>query len=732
MLSLIPTFAVFSASFLLFLIQPMVGKLILPTLGGTPMVWNTAMLFFQVLLLLGYLYAFLITKLQNIKLQGIIHLSIMLLACASLPLSLPNIIRDSSSSPLLWQILIMSIMVGAPFFILSSSAPLIQKWFSQTDHKDAENPYFLYAASNIGSLLALLIYPFIVEPLSTLTIQKNLWSLGFVALIIIFSYTIYIIHKSQKNIMNTKEKIDSTAPESISWKRRFLWVFLAFLPSSMMLGYTQFITTDIAAIPLFWVVPLALYLLTFIISFSTKPFFTLPLTRILQTVFFLMFVFLMITNVVHAKWILLFVHGALFFFTALMCHQEMVALRPSAKRLTEFYLLMSLGGALGGVFNSLIAPQIFILPYEYTFIILLTLWVRFASQSKDLSFEYKPKLLADYKTKDFIAFPGLMILAALGIYWNQWYYLIPLAMAVVFYGFQIRNNRLTFALTMSIVMLCHPPIDWQELKQIDLIERNFFGVIRIKDDPRLELRTMAHGTTTHGAQSLDQKYKTTPLSYYHPNSGAGDLFSLFDSDKSTPQHIAALGLGTGSVTCYNAPNRDFSIYEIDPDMVKISQTSGLFTYLKDCGSRYSIKLGDARQEIQKAPSHFYDMIFVDVFSSDNIPVHVMTVEAIATYLKNLKPDGIIAIHTSNRFFNLNPEIVAIARANGLVALERISKGGALADSKNKYYPTNYTAMTKDNKKIIVLQNKGWTIISDDNRKPWSDDFVNLLRAFRLN
>jgi hypothetical protein len=253
----------------------MVGKLILPTLGGTPMVWNTAMLFFQVLLLLGYLYAFLITKLQNIKLQGIIHLSIMLLACASLPLSLPNVIRDSSSSPLLWQILIMSIMIGAPFFILSSSAPLIQKWFSQTDHKDAENPYFLYAASNIGSLLALLIYPFIVEPLSTLTIQKNLWSLGFVALIIIFSYTIYIIHKSQKNIMNTKEKIDSTAPESISWKRRFLWVFLAFLPSSMMLGYTQFITTDIAAIPLFWVVPLALYLLTFIISFSTKPFFTL-------------------------------------------------------------------------------------------------------------------------------------------------------------------------------------------------------------------------------------------------------------------------------------------------------------------------------------------------------------------------------------------------------------------------------------------------------------------------
>ena len=732
MLSVLSTFAVFSASFLLFLIQPMVGKLILPILGGTPMVWNTAMLFFQILLLFGYLYAFLITKLNNIKIQSLIHISIMLLACLSLPLALSDLARDSAHSPLLWQIFIMALMVGVPFFILSSSAPLIQKWLSQTNHKNASNPYFLYAASNVGSLLALLAYPFVVEPLSTLSAQKNLWSLGFVVLIFIMAFTLYVIQKSQAKNNSAHIKADTDAPETLSLARRLLWVLLAFLPSSMMLGYTQYITTDIASIPLFWVIPLALYLLTFIIAFSAKPILPLHATRILQTIFFLMFASLMITNLVHAKWILFFIHGALFFFTALMCHQEMVALRPSAARLTEFYLLMSFGGALGGVFNSLIAPQVFILPYEYTFIILLTLWVRFASQNPAEMAEAKPKLLIEYETRDFMAFPGLMILAALGIYWDQWYYLVPLAMAVAFYGFQIRNYRLAFALTMSIVMLCHPPIDWDELKRSTYIERNFFGVIRVKDHLDLDMRTMAHGTTTHGAQSLSEEYKKIPLSYYHPSSGAGDLFSLFDADKLSPQHIAALGLGTGSVTCYNKPNRDFTIYEIDPDMIRISESSGLFTYLKDCGARYSIKLGDARQEIKKAPPNFYDMIFVDVFSSDNIPVHVMTSEAIATYLKTLKTNGIIAIHTSNRFFNLNPEIAAIARANGMVALERMAPSGFIEGTSIDYYATVYTAMTKDPTKIQSLQDKGWTLIYDDNRDPWSDDFVNLLRSFRMN
>lgn len=722
---LVPVYiiTIFLSAFLLFAVQPMVGKFLLPSLGGTPAVWNTAMLFFQVLLLAGYIYAHLLAKIKKPQVQALFHLGLMALATLALPLALPAEMDDPSKGPVLWQLKTMIGMAAAPFFILSASAPLLQNWFSRTDHPNADNPYFLYAASNIGSMLALLTYPVVTEPLLALHEQSWLWSAGYFLLAGMF-----ILCALTPKFHKAKEQSIEAEDSPVSVKTKLIWIFLAFCPSSLMLGYTTYVTTDVASVPLFWVMPLALYLGTFIIAFSSKPFFPLPATRILQAILLILLSCIQIFSLgSNGAWLLIAFHGALFFFTSLMCHQELVALKPRTSRLTEFYLYLSIGGALGGVFNSLIAPILFKLPYEYYIVIILSLFARHASTSITKDPEFK---ITKFSFKEIALFPGVLLIGCAAALIDHFLIRGIMVIVTLIASLFLINRRVAFVTTVGVVLLFNPPNSWMKMKESVLIARNFFGVLRIQDYKETGVRVLSNGTTSHGAQALDHNFKKIPLTYYHPAGSVGDIFSILDSSDK-PQNVAALGLGIGSIACYTHPRREFDFYEINQQVIDVSEDQKYFSYLKDCESPYKIILGDARHKVMEMPDHNYDMIFVDVFSSDNIPIHVMTLEAIKGYKTKLKPGGFIVIHVSNRFFNLEKEVAAIAKASSMTALVRYAKGGDVLGTKIKYNPNIYTVMSDNPEIIAKFKAMKWKDIQiPDDMRPWTDDYANIMRAFK--
>jgi len=733
-----PLFALtlFLSAFLLFSVQPMIGKALLPLMGGSPSVWNTAMVFFQLLLLAGYLYAFMLSKLKSLKMQGAIHAGVVILAAAiSLPLEFIGADHVSLASPVSWQLAAMTVMIGAPFFVLAASAPLLQRWFSLSPDKQASSPYSLYVASNAGSLLALLAYPVLVERFFRLGEQAVGWTAGygFLALLVGLAFIAC-------GFLNRSAKPDIIVPdaapaEALTWKQRCLWMFLAFVPSSLMLGFTTYVTTDVASLPLLWVIPLALYLITFMIAFANKPLISIRVTRGIHAFFILCLLWLIMAGVTTTRSPIMILHAFLFFFTALLCHQELARTKPSPARLTEFYLFMSIGGALGGMFNSLLAPLIFKLPYEYLIAIVLGVFARRITEPntriQDAIRRAADMLSINSKISatDFLFFPGLIILGAFTAVSNSLAVNVLLAGMVVILAFNLHDRRWAFALTISIIILCKPLIPWDSWKDKLLVDRNFYGVHFVQDAEGM--RMLKHGTTVHGAQARDTRFETIPITYYYMDSGIEDALTILDTYDG-PQKIAALGLGAGSISCFFKGQRHFDFYEIDPDIVAIAENPDYFTYLSKCHSKYQIILGDARQEIAKAPDHSYDLIFVDVFSSDNIPLHILTKEAVALYKQKLKPNGMIVFHTSNRFFALEPEVAAIGQAVEMDYLTKASPGGFIGDTKIQFYPTKYVVLSNNPAHLLSLAEKKWgKLPSEVNQEPWSDDYANVLRALRF-
>lgn len=730
-----PLFAVtlFLSAFLMFSVQPMIGKALLPVMGGSPSVWNTAMVFFQLLLLAGYFYAFLLSKIPSLKVQGAIHAGVILLAAAlSLPLVLKTDEVLSLAHPVGWQLGVMAGMVAAPFFVLSASAPLLQRWFSLSSHKAAASPYSLYVASNIGSLLALLAYPFVIERYLHLGTQASLWTFGYggLALLIIGIFAAAGFLKKPSKALPV-----SISKAPITWKQRALWVFLAFVPSSLMLGYTTYVTTDVTSAPLFWVVPLALYLISFIIAFSEKPLLKLEGSRSLQAVFLMFFLWFAMAIVNPSRLPILLIHGGLFFLTALVCHQELAKAKPRPEHLTEFYLLMALGGALGGIFNSLLAPLLFPLPYEYMIAVVLGVFARMSTDPES-SLRRTIRRAGEslgkgskMNTVDFLLFPGLMILGCVPAVLSFGEINTAIASVVVLLLFRLHERRWAFGLTILVIALCNPLIPWRGWSDKMLVDRNFYGVHIVSDDNGL--RKLTHGTTIHGEQSIGTPLERFPITYYFAGSGAEDVFTLLD-DRPGPQRIAAMGLGTGSIACFWKGQRKFDFYEIDPAIARIASNKKYFTYLHKCMSKYRIIMGDARQEIAKASDHSYDLIFVDVFSSDNVPIHILTKEAVAMYQTKLKPDGMIVFHTSNRFFSLEPEIAAIGKELNLPFLFKTHPGGVIPKTDIQFFPTRYAILTGNAQILGSLSQRGWGKLPFEvNQEPWSDDYANVLRALRF-
>lgn len=718
---------------LLFSVQPMFAKMLLPLLGGTSSVWTTAMLFFQLTLLAGYAYAHGMARFFPVWLQSTIHVSLLIVFFFFLPFSISeNSSPPSNQNPTLWQLTTMLFIVGGPFFVLSASAPLLQKWFSYSKHSDAKNPYFLYGASNLGSMASLLCYPFLIEPLFSLGNQSELWRSGYALLAIFTAFSAILILKERSTPSEPKETPKSN--ERPSFKDRAYWLLLAFLPSSLMLGATTYITTDIASAPFLWIMPLALYVGTFIIVFSKHQLLSKDFISILQGICFAFLIVTVIAKITIHPFFFIGLHLITFFTCALYCHKELADKRPSANYLTEFYLIMSFGGALGGIFNSIIAPQLFFIPIEYSIILIAIAYLRVHERHTEilniftttLKESVKKRSLDDILTLPVIASALLIFSAILSL--NIMITSLSFLGILLFVALWISRTRLALFSALFITLLINPPgYNWNVLDggKVIQLHRNFYGVLRVTEHEHKTV--LLNGTTNHGSQPNTKEHQLVPIAYYSEHSPFNDFFEMLSHSKGSK--IAVVGLGVGVMSCLARQDQSIDYFEINPAVVEIAENKDLFTYLSGCKSTHQIFLGDGRLKLANRPNNFYDGILLDAFSSDNIPIHLLTTQAIKIYEQKLKSDGVLAFHISNKYLDLEPILAAGAQETGFKSISKVTLGEKLKDLEIYSYPTHASIFVKSQEKVEFFKQRQWKNSKHfDKTVPWSDDYSNILSA----
>src|SRR5918996_3139861 len=704
--------------FLVFAIQPMFARMALPLLGGAPAVWNTAMVFFQSALLAGYAYVHCLSRSFGPRGQIAGHLSLLAVASLSLPVAIgADWHPPAGGASILWLIGLMAWTIGLPFLAVAATAPLIQKWFAGSAHPAACDPYFLYGASNLGSVLALVSYPLLVEPSLTLHEQGLLWAAGYGALALAITGCGLVVWRgrSAQAIAPAPSGLDQRA--GIGWPRRLRWLFLALVPSGLLLAVTTHITTDLAAVPLLWVVPLALYLLTYVVAFARRPWLRHPWMVKTQPFVLIPLVLLFTWNLPF--WVGLPLHLAGLFVSALVCHGELARLRPRAEHLTEFYFWLAMGGALGGAFTSLLAPLLFDAVFEYPIALAAACLLR-------------PTLLPGRRILDF-ALPvgvGILIAArsgALDVGLRDFgtigvlLVFLPSALALCALAERPLGFGFGIAAALAAALLA------ADLHSVVARERSFFGVYTVKRDPA-GYHLLVNGTTLHGAQRVDPAGWREPLTYYHREGPLGQLFSALGARSHT---IGAVGLGVGTVACYRRPGQRWTFYEIDPLIERIARDERYFHYLSECAPDAEIRSGDARLTLQATPQAAYDLLILDAFSSDAIPMHLITREALALYLDKLAPGGVIAWHVSNRNLDLAPIVGDLAADAGVVAWLQ-SDQPSRAELAGYRTPSLWIALARHPEHLAALvADPRWTQLQGrPDARPWTDDFSNLVSALR--
>jgi preprotein translocase subunit SecG len=768
---------------LLFLVQPMFAKMVLPRLGGTPAVWNTCMVFYQAVLLLGYLYAHFSTKWLGARRQALAHLGVLLLPWLCLPIVLAGglVAPGGSSSPTLWLLGMLAVSVGLPFFVVSASAPMLQAWFAQTDHPAAKDPYFLYAASNLGSMAALLGYPFL-ELWCPTAQQSRLWMFGYIVLTAAVAACAVLLWRSRSPAGSAAVVVGGTIElpgdpgDAPTLRRRLRWLALSFAPSSLMLGVTTYMATDVASVPLLWIIPLTLYLLTFVIVFAKWP---TALARVMQArrvqpawlakaldphwimvwvqPFLVILLLIVFYSTAHALlvWFIL-LHLSVFFVSTMVCHGELARSRPSAKYLTEFYIWMSVGGVLGGLFNAIIAPIVFPTIVEYPLVIAVACMLR--------PRVFRPRWPVVSRWLDLLLPAAVFGVGCLmHAYPDLWYTpwsesvndwlkarvsekaTLNAATTIVVLGgltsFAMLGRPVRFGLAVGGMLLAgHLWIGTD--KNVIYTTRSFYGVIRVTEttNDNHTYRTLMHGSTSHGTQYLTPAiWRTQPVSYYCEQGPMGRVLQDM-VDPVRPGEIGIIGLGTGTTAAYGRLNQRYTYFEIDPDVLYVARDSGLFTYLADSrASEIQFEIADARVTLEsgRIPDGFFDVLLVDAFSSDAIPVHLLTKEAIALYMRKLRRDGILLVHISNRHLTLAPVVGNIVRDLGLQA--RVCED----PNSNAYRDASeVVAVVRDLRRLAPLLNEPppdfltdteladpleWREIpQDDSIGVWTDDYSNIL------
>ncbi|QMW23814.1 fused MFS/spermidine synthase [Sandaracinobacteroides saxicola] len=738
------TATIFLGSFLLFLIQPMVARLALPTLGGSPNVWNVAMLFYQGALLLGYLYAHLLSRFA-VRTQAGLHVALFLLAALTLPVGLATPVGiNASTAPGLWLLAALAGGIGLLFVTVAAQAPLMQAWFARSGDRDAANPWFLYAASNAGSLLGLLAYPFLLEPLTALPAQTLGWSIGFGALLLLVGLCGWRVgFMPPPSAARTPPPPagemgeQSAAGAGIGWRRRVRWVLLAAVPSGLMLSSTTHITTDIMAMPLLWVLPLGLYLISFILVFGGNGAAWTRRAVLVAPVLLLLFGGVGLFAIGKVATLYGLATLLLLLVIAVALHGTLAGDRPHPSRLTEFYLWMSFGGALGGLFCGLLAPMLFDWTYEYPLLLVLAallLPARPLTRRIGRLWQGRPRLLTAF---------AVVALAALG-WWTsfaisidalQMLIVAPVAVIALIAVLAIGRPAL-FAFALLNLMLALG--GW---KQIDIStipgarERSFFGIYSIENNYADNSRRLLHGTTLHGIQSLDPALSRTPLSYYAPKSGVGQVMRAAPALFGPGASIAFVGLGTGSLACYAQPGQRWTVYEIDPVIVRMAFDPKRFSYVSQCKPDLAVKLGDARLELAATPAASLDVLAVDAFSSDAIPLHLMTKEAFAIYKRVLRQDGVLLVHISNRFLRLAPVVAAIAAESGWRARELQYKPTSEDNAGNRTFTSSdWIVLTRSEARmaaVLAATDGDWQPLPRDAAvSAWSDDFASILPTLK--
>jgi spermidine synthase len=704
--------AVFASAGLVFLVEPMIARMVLPRLGGSSAVWNTSLAFFQAALLAGYAYAHLLQRARSLKAQMAVHVGVLALAALALPLRISELFGPPSiDQPALWLLGVLLVSVGPPFAALSATAPLLQAWHARLSpaHAGGADPYRLYAASNLGSLLALVAYPVLVEPLMRLKLQAAVWTGGyglFAALLIGLAVL------AQRGRAHALPEAAEAPP--VRWRQRLVWIGLSAATSSLLLGVTAHITQDVASAPFLWVIPLALYLLSFVIAFQARPLIRPDVALLLQAVFAPLAAALY--SLLQAPWIwqLLANLGA-FFFTALVCHHALAEKRPTPARLTDFYLSMSLGGVIGGAFNAFLAPVIFNAVWEYPIVLGLACLARPWGRGR-----------LDHVTAGVLVSAVLTIGVLLLPQLNGMNTIMILMGVAAGAAFLLRGRGLIYAVLVLALGLA----SYEQLfKGRRETFRSFFGEVQLVRVPAPVygvVKIMVHGSTLHGAQAERPEQRCIPTTYYGPGTPIATTIRTVQA-LHPAMRMGAVGLGTGTVASFTRPSDSLQFFEIDPLIVRIAFDPSKFSFVKGCAQgKVSVTLGDARQSLQKVPDHSYDLLLVDAFSSDSVPTHLLTAEAIGGYLRVIKPDGVVLLHLSNRNLELEgPAAASVRLAGGQPVVQNY-----FTRATSPYVESGAQA-------ILVARDrqtlKPFTARSDwgpptIEARAWTDDYVNVFGA----
>jgi hypothetical protein len=712
----------FVSALLLFSIQPMFAKMVLPKLGGAPAVWSVAMVFFQTVLLAGYGYAYVLNRLLSPRWAAMFHLLLLGITAMMLPIAIaPGWGVPPQDGTTLWLFGLFAVSIGLPFFTLSASAPLLQSWFASSGHKQAGNPFVLYAASNLGSFAALFAYPVIIEPFLTLKTQTAAWSIGFALLAVLLSFVGLLTARA----LPAAVQAEAVGDVSANVFERMRWIALAAVPSGLVIAVTAYLTTDIAAAPFLWVVPLAIYLLTFVAVFRERPW--IAHANVVRFVPFA--VAPLAVSLIGGEKVFWLTSIALnlvvFALLTLMCHGELYARRPSPRRLTEFYLCTSFGGVIGGGFAGLLAPQIFNGNYEYPILIALALLCM-------------PGLVTGGSRKALTeAAPWLVASAALALVWYvtrfqpsatlELPFQVLLALLAAAMLFQRQRPMRFFGLVIlsfSVTALWRPGIAPIETA------RSFFGVHKVAEVNDGRARLLYHGTTIHGAQRLRNDDGTPvsgpllPQTYYYPGGPFAEAIGAVRAARGSLNHVAVVGLGTGTLACHSKGSEHWTFFEIDPEVIRIARDPRRFEFLSRCAPESPVIAGDARLTLE-ASTDRYDLIVLDAFSSDTIPVHLLTREAVAGYLSKLSPHGVLLLHISNRHLDLTPVVAKVAQSLGLAAFVREdrSAGDLLTTLKAD---ARLVVLTRDAADAGSVAGNWMPLRPDQSSALWTDDYSNIL------
>jgi hypothetical protein len=722
---------ILTGSFLLFMVQPMVARMALPRLGGAPNVWNSAMVVYQLLLLGGYGYAHVLSR-WPLRRQAIAHLGMLALAGLTLPIALARLATPASGWEVLWVPLLLLATIGPVFFVMAAQAPLMQRWYAADDRAGA--PWPLYAASNLGSFAGLIAYPLLAEPLLSLHAQSLAWSCGYGALVLFVA----LCARSRWMVARAIPAAPSEPRETIGARRIVAWLALSAVPSGLLLSTTTHLTTDVFAMPLLWVIPLGLYLLSFVVAFSARRTLADAITLAVPALVLFAGSYAMVSSSGGTMAIAVSAL-ALLFGVAVALHARMYNLRPGASALTLFYLVMAAGGALGGVFTALVAPVVFDWVWEHPLLVLAAAmllpipprlaWTNLAGLDKAMSrialavlivaaafFAMQLMAIATDKDTDLLQLFLRIVLTGIGLLLLPW--------------------RWAFVGLLLVMMVAQGGLSNIQQTFEGHRTRSYFGIYSVYDNYQEQTRLLVHGTTLHGKQSLDPARRLQPTTYYGDDSGVGLALESAPALFGPHARIGIVGLGAGTLACRHKPGQAWTFFEIDPAIVRFSR-QGIFTFLQSCAPDARIVLGDARLRLEAAPPHSFDVLAIDAFSSDAIPLHLLTDEAVGVYERALSPQGLLMIHVSNNYIELEPVLWAIAAKRGLHAMERLDApvGGLTGGVPGGLtVASSWVALARDPARLAQLRKSSrgreWKPLQPAQGEAWTDDHASVLPYIR--